>query len=184
MAGSVQCALSGHCGITMTNGQRSGWLRTASATPLCVCHMPSEPRCAPPVQRKDDGPLLTVVAPPIFRQVDLKAVGDAVQLDAAIQKSRFLRRLPAWLGAAFPAGRALGRATRCRQRRRRPARTDKGSSKQAGHIDLHHNDDSRLDAGILGRAGPRPSAPLPAQPAMFDFRSPAAVLCEFLMFCM
>ena len=42
------------------------------------------------MQEEDDGPLLVVVAAPVFRQVDLKAVGDAVQLDLAIQKAGLL----------------------------------------------------------------------------------------------
>jgi hypothetical protein len=39
------------------------------------------------------GHCLMVVAAPILRQVDLKAIGAAVQLDAAIEEAGILRRL-------------------------------------------------------------------------------------------
>ena len=42
------------------------------------------------MQEEDDGPLLVVVAAPVFRKVDLKAIGDSVQLDLAIQKAGLL----------------------------------------------------------------------------------------------
>ena len=85
---------------------------------------------APAVQEEDDGPLLAVVAPPLLRQVNLKAVGDSVQLDAAVQESRILR----WLrlgqtnlgrGCARPKQQeSLPGARMCRQQRamlRKPA---------------------------------------------------------------
>ena len=44
------------------------------------------------MKKENDGPLLVVVAPPLFRQIDLEAVGDAVQLDAAIEEAGLLRQ--------------------------------------------------------------------------------------------
>ena len=87
---------------------------------------------AAPVQKQDDGPLFVVVAPPILGQVHLKAVHDAVQLDAAIQESGILRRLR--LAAAWVE-------LLCRQRRAAAA----GHSRQA----------SAAQARAIGKAGHR-----------------------------
>ena len=94
-----------------------------------------------PVQKQDDGPSLAVVALPIFRQVHLKAVGDAVQLDAAVQESGFLRRhLP---GFRLGQARLLRRGLACGGQDGGGHQADNGDSRQAVHDDLHHNDDSR-----------------------------------------
>src|SRR3984957_21251093 len=45
------------------------------------------------VQEEDDRPFLTVVAAPLFRQVDLKAIGGSLEHDAPIEEAGVLRRL-------------------------------------------------------------------------------------------
>ena len=46
---------------------------------------------AAPVQKQNDRPLLVVVAPPLFRDVDLVAIRGRAHLDPAIEKSCLLR---------------------------------------------------------------------------------------------
>ena len=60
---------------------------------------------AAPVQKQDDGPQLVVVAAPLLGEIDLEAIGDAVQLDAAIEEAGLLRRLGT-LVVRFGYGRA------------------------------------------------------------------------------
>ncbi len=135
MAGSVQWAVCGHCGITITNGQRSGWLRTASANADLRLPHSFGAALAAAMQKKNDGPLLAVVAPPIFRQVDLEAVGDSMRLNLAVQESRILRRLRLErMLVGHGAAHGLGHATQA-------------STRQAAHPDFspehrafHHND--------------------------------------------
>src|ERR1700722_11288176 len=88
---------------------------------------------APAVQKKNDRPLLAVVAPPILGQVYLKFVDHSLQFDSAIQEPGILR----WLrlgklslcrqagGSAGPEGTAQRKA--CQSRR-----------KIAGHRSNHH----------------------------------------------
>jgi hypothetical protein len=47
------------------------------------------------MEGEDDGPLFAIVATPLFREIDLKAVSDSVQLDAAIEEAGLLRRFRA-----------------------------------------------------------------------------------------
>ena len=56
------------------------------------------------VEEENDGPGLAVVAAPVFGQVDLEAVGGAVELDAAIEEAGLLGRL----GGTFAGCRAGG----------------------------------------------------------------------------
>jgi len=62
------------------------------------------------MQEKDDGPLLSVVAPPLLGKVDLEAVGDSVAVDFSVQESCILRRFR--LGARSLCGYAVGEARR------------------------------------------------------------------------
>ncbi len=72
------------------------------------------------VQEENDGPLPAVVAAPILGQIDLKAVGDVVEFDAAVEESRLLRRLgfgamgfgPGGEGMAGPQREGEGQAGR------------------------------------------------------------------------
>ena len=68
------------------------------------------------MQEEDDGPFLAVVAPPILGQVNLKAVSDAVELDAPVQESRILRGL-----GPGRVGLGCGYDWQRRARLRRPA---------------------------------------------------------------
>jgi hypothetical protein len=43
------------------------------------------------VEKEDDRPLLVIVTPPFFRQIDLVAIGGTIDLNSAIEKSGFLR---------------------------------------------------------------------------------------------
>ncbi len=77
------------------------------------------------VEKEDDGPLPVVVAPPVFGQVDLEAIGDAVELEGAIEEAGFLEvfgmrdersararptgRAPAAMRSRRQAARALGK---------------------------------------------------------------------------
>ena len=51
---------------------------------------------APAVQKENDWPLLVVVPPPFFRQVNLKTISDALQNDVPVEEAGVLRWL--WLG--------------------------------------------------------------------------------------
>jgi hypothetical protein len=42
------------------------------------------------MEEEDDGPLLVIVASPLFREVDLEAVGYAAKFDSAIEEAGLL----------------------------------------------------------------------------------------------
>ena len=58
------------------------------------------------VQEEDDRPFLAVIAAPLFRQIDLKTISDAVELDVPIEETGILRRL--WLGRVRCVGGFAG----------------------------------------------------------------------------
>ena len=64
---------------------------------------------AAPVKKQNDGPGLVVVAAPLLRQVDLEAIGDTAELNAAVEKAGFLH--VALLGVVRPR-RGVGRGGR------------------------------------------------------------------------
>jgi len=66
---------------------------------------------APAMQEEDDGPVFSVVAPPLVRQVDLETVRRPVEHNAPVQETCILRRLRlgrvrlgcSYIGSHWPA---------------------------------------------------------------------------------
>src|SRR5256885_581000 len=55
MTGDFQSAPRRHCGITTMAGNRSGYFRTAKASPTSDCTIPSSPRSSEPCRNKTIG---------------------------------------------------------------------------------------------------------------------------------
>ena len=53
------------------------------------------------VEEEDNGPLFAIVAAPLLREIDLKAIGDAMELDAPIEEAGFLEMGLGRLGTAY-----------------------------------------------------------------------------------
>ena len=80
------------------------------------------------MQKQNDRPLLVVFAAPFLRQVDLEAVGSAVQFDPAVQKACLLLIL-----------RPAGPAQRLRAlRRKRPEQSERQAAKKSSKT--RHNE--------------------------------------------
>ena len=66
------------------------------------------PAFAAPVQEQNDGPGLVFVAPELLGHIDLEPVGNALDLDLAIQEPGFLRGGSGGVGWFRPSARASG----------------------------------------------------------------------------
>ena len=77
------------------------------------------------VKKQNHRPFSAVVAAPVLRQVDLEAVGDAMQFDAAIEEARFLWR----------SGVTLAQGSDCRGGQQGPCKGEEkgGQSERTKH---------------------------------------------------